>query len=55
MNDNELREDARKFAQTKLGMKGSPEGDEMTEKLVRAAFVARDANSTYASGRTSII
>ncbi|KAK8092546.1 MFS general substrate transporter [Apiospora kogelbergensis] len=39
LNDNDLREDARRFAQKKLGMEGS-----QAERLVRAAFVARDAN-----------
>ncbi|KAK7957326.1 glycosyl hydrolase [Apiospora aurea] len=43
LNDDELREDARHFARAQLGMKDGPESSEAVEKLVRAAFVARDA------------
>ncbi|KAK8050877.1 hypothetical protein PG993_002262 [Apiospora rasikravindrae] len=44
LDDNELREDALRFARNQLGMKGTPEQDELAEKLARAALVARDAS-----------
>ncbi|KAK8079406.1 hypothetical protein PG997_007224 [Apiospora hydei] len=44
LDDSELREDALRFAQNQLGMKGNPEQDELAGDLVRASFVARDAS-----------
>ncbi|KAK8868964.1 sugar transporter-domain-containing protein [Apiospora arundinis] len=45
LSDPELREDALHFAQTQLKLTASPEDAELTKKLIRAAFVARDADT----------
>lgn len=46
-DDNELEEDARHFARAEFGLKDSEKDQEFTEKLIRAAYVARDAGSMY--------